>query len=43
MRQWRARWVQILNLKRLENVHWMEETSTIMMDNEHYFAHTKVG
>jgi hypothetical protein len=31
MRHWRARWVHVLNVKRLEDVWWVEETSVIMM------------
>jgi hypothetical protein len=39
MRHWRARWVPILILKRLEKVRREEETLAIMMDDKHYFAH----
>jgi hypothetical protein len=30
---WRAKWIHILKLKRLEDVRWFEETPAIMMDN----------
>jgi hypothetical protein len=30
-------------VKRLEGVQWVEETTLIMMDDDAYFAHIKVG
>jgi hypothetical protein len=39
---WRARWVHVGMVKRAEGVRWVEETTTIMMDNDAYFAHIKV-
>ena len=42
LRKWRARWVQVLRLKRMDNVHWDGEKKTIFMDANQYFQHLKV-
>jgi methionine salvage enolase-phosphatase E1 len=42
LRHWRARWVQVCGLKTLEGVRWVENTSVIMMDDDAYYAYTKV-
>jgi hypothetical protein len=39
----RCRWVQTLKLGRIGDVCWEEETITILMDDEVYFFHVKVG
>jgi hypothetical protein len=39
---WRARWVHVSRVKRLEDVRWVEETTSIMMDHDVYFAHIMV-
>jgi hypothetical protein len=43
LKRWRAMFVQILKIKRLEDVLCTEETTTVIMDNEVYFAHIKIG
>jgi hypothetical protein len=42
IRYWRARWVHVSRVKRLEDVRWVEETTTIMMNDNAYFAHIMV-
>jgi hypothetical protein len=42
LRHWRVRWVQVLKLKRLENVRWDEATSAIMMDEVLFSQHIQV-
>jgi hypothetical protein len=42
LRHWRARWVHLCRLKMLDEVHWGEKTSSIMMDDDAYYAHIKV-
>jgi methionine salvage enolase-phosphatase E1 len=42
LRHWRARWVQVCRLKRSEGVRWVESTSVIMMEDDAYYANTKI-
>ena len=39
LRKWRAKWVRISYLREHEGATWIEETSTIMMDEEKLIAH----
>jgi hypothetical protein len=32
-----------MKVKNLENMCWLEKTTTIMMDDDDYFVHIKVG
>jgi hypothetical protein len=43
LRHWRIRWVHVCRLKKIEGVRWMEKTLAIMMDDEAYYAYTKVS
>jgi hypothetical protein len=42
-RHWRSRWVHVCMLKKMEGVRWVEKTSSIMMDDDAYYAYTKVN
>jgi hypothetical protein len=42
LRYWRAQWVHVTMVRRLEGVQWVEETTRIMMDNESYFGHIMI-
>jgi hypothetical protein len=42
LRHWRAMWVHACRLKMLEEVRWVEKTSSIMMEDDAYYAHIKV-
>jgi hypothetical protein len=42
MRYYRARWVEVLKLKRLQAVRWEEEMASLIIDNDIYFEHIKI-
>jgi hypothetical protein len=43
LRHWRARWVHVCRFKKMDGVHWVEKTSSIMMDHDAYYTYTKVS
>lgn len=42
LRKWRQRWVRITRLKDLSGALWDDQTSTIILEEEHYMGHVKV-
>jgi hypothetical protein len=43
LRHWRARWIHVCRLKKMEGVRWVENTSAIMMEDDAYYAYPKVS
>ena len=43
LRKWKRIWVKVTKLKNLSGALWDEHTCTIVLDQEHYTGHVKVG
>ena len=43
LRKWRVRWIKVSKLKDLGGAHWDEDTSSIILELEHFRGHILVG